>query len=376
MPHPLKVTHAVLALDIGGLERVVLDLIREGRRVGQQLSVLCIERPGALAPEAQTLGARILCTHKSPGLRFQRAWDIEEALKDLAPDVLHTHQVNPLFYAGAAARHARVPLVVHTEHGKHYAARFRMRWLGWLAGRYAARFFCVSADIAAEVKACRVVAPYKVCVVPNGIDTTRFTARGETGPLRQALGIPVGAPVIGTIGRLAEIKRHDLLLRAFTRLRQRLPDAHLLLVGDGSLMPDLRRLAVSLGVASCVHFTGYQSQPEQYLQLMDVFALTSRSEGMPLAILEAWAAGVPIVASRVGGVPELIADGLTGLLFPSGDEAALEEALQRLLTNRPEAQRLVEAGRDRVQSHHSLSRTAADYQNHYLELLAQKGAAA
>jgi glycosyltransferase involved in cell wall biosynthesis len=372
----LKVTHAVLSLDVGGLERMVLDLIREGKKLGQQVSVLCLERPGTLAPSVEALGARVVCAHKRPGLRLKQARDIGGVLRDLGPDVLHTHQVGALFYGGAAARCAGVPVVVHTEHGKHYAARFRTRCLGWLAGRHAARFFCVSADIAAEVKACRVVAASKVWVVPNGIDTARFATRGDTGPLRRSLGIPAHAPVIGTIGRLTAVKRQDLLLRAFAGMRRRVADAHLLLVGDGPLMPDLRALAATLGVEACVHFTGYQTQPEQYLQLMDLFALTSCSEGMPLVVLEAWAARVPVVASRVGGLPELIEDGRTGLLFPSGDEAALVGALYRLLTDRRVAQGLAEAGHDRVESQHTLSRMAAGYQAHYLELLTRREAAA
>src|SRR5262249_2513180 len=121
---------------------------------------------------------------------------------------------------------------------------------------------------------------------------------------------------------------------------------------------------------------GYQAQPERFLQVMNVFALTSRSEGMPLAVLEAWAAGVPVVASRVGGLPELIADGQTGLLFPPGDENALARALLAILGNPSLAQRLTQAGSYRVHSQFSLARMAADYQTQYLNLLAQKSMAA
>src|SRR5262249_40379577 len=150
------------------------------------------------------------------------------------------------------ARAEGVP-VIHTEHGKHYAARWRTRWLGWLAGHHAARFCCVSDDIAAEVTAYRIVPAWKVHVVTNGIDTACF--REIDGRLvRQALGIPDEASVIGTIGRLAEVKRQDLLIRGFARVRQNLPSAHLLLVGDGPLMPELRGLATQLGLDGAVHF--------------------------------------------------------------------------------------------------------------------------
>ena len=120
------------------------------------------------------MGAPVICTHKGPGIRLTAIGRTRSALRELRPDIIHTHQVGALFYAGPATRGTGVPLVVHTEHGKHYAAHRRTRLLGWLAGRHAARFFCVSRDIAAEVLEHRVVPRRKVCVVPNGIDTARF----------------------------------------------------------------------------------------------------------------------------------------------------------------------------------------------------------
>ena len=126
--------------------------------------------------------------------------------------------------------------------------------------------------------------------------------------------------MIGTIGRLNEVKCQDLLIRSFHRVQAQIPDTRLLLVGDGPKRADLHALAEELGLSGSVHFAGYQAQPESYLQVMDVFALTSRAEGLPLAVLEAWAAGLPVVATRVGGIPRLIDDGRTGLLIDSGDE--------------------------------------------------------
>jgi glycosyltransferase involved in cell wall biosynthesis len=284
---------------------------------------------------------------------------------------VHTHQIGALFYAGPAARRVGVPAVVHTEHGKHYDRR-RNRWLGRLAGRHASRFFCVSEDIAGAVEVCRIVPRRKLHVVCNGIDTDRFRDHGEGATVRAALGIPPGAPVIGTVGRLVEIKRQDLLIAAFRRVRDRVADAHLLLVCDGPWMGRLREQVAGLGLADRVHFAGYQGQPAPYLQAMDLFALTSRSEGMPLSVLEAWAAGMPVVATRVGGLPELIEDGRTGLLVEFGDEAALVDALAGLIADRPAARRLGEAGRDRVESRFSLHRMADEYHRHYRELLGRE----
>jgi glycosyltransferase involved in cell wall biosynthesis len=293
-------------------------------------------------------------------------------LREIRPDVVHTHQIGPLFYAGWAARAERIPLVVHTEHGKHYAQRARTRWLGWLAARHARRFFCVSEDVARGVRDHRVAPAAKVCVVANGIDTERFRMTGDAGAVRRALGIPADVPVIGTLGRLAEVKRQDLLIRAFARVRERFPDARLVLVGDGPLLGELRALSEGLGVLESVHFTGYQADPRPYLAALDVFALTSRSEGMPLAVLEAWATGVPVVASAVGGLPALIDPGRTGLLFPSGDESALTAALTGLLADPRLRHRLSDEGSREVRDRYDVRHMAAEYERHYRELIGER----
>jgi glycosyltransferase involved in cell wall biosynthesis len=371
---PLRVTHVTLSLDVGGLERNIVNQVREGHGLGQQVSVVCLERPGTLAAQAGSLGAPVLCLHKRPGLRPELIGQLRRALRRLRPHVVHTHQIASLLYTGLAAGGAGVPLVVHTEHGKErYADRLKTRWLGRLAGRYTTRFYCLSRDMAAEVKAHRIVPPGKIRVILNGIDTACFQKRGEAKALRHALGIPTDAPVIGTIGRLTPVKRQELLLRAFAQVREQVPRAHLLLVGDGPLMGELRGLAAQLGVAGATHFVGYQAEPQRYLHLIDVFALTSASEGIPQALLEAAAAGIPAVASRVGGVPEVIDDGRTGLLFPSGDQGGLTRGILTVLTDPGLARRLGEAARDRVESLFHIRRMARDYHQQFLELLGRRG---
>ena len=164
---PLRVTHVVLALDTGGLERIVVDLIRVGRDQGHEPSVICLERPGNLASQARF---KIPCANKQPGLRSGRRTGAR-ALRELKPHVVHSHQIGALFYAGQAARQEKVPVVVHTEHINNIAKypalnrRIRTRLLWGLAGSFADRFCCVSDDIANAVKAYRTVPRRKVSVV-------------------------------------------------------------------------------------------------------------------------------------------------------------------------------------------------------------------
>ena len=371
---PLKVAHVVLSMDVGGLEQVVLDLIREGRLAGQNVSVLCVERPGVLAKQAETAGAELFYLQKGPGVRWGTGQRARRLLEKLRPDVVHTHQIGALFYVGSAARKSGVPVVVHTEHGKHYPGRFRVRCLSRWAVRSADQFFCVSKDIANGIERWRIAPSSKIRVVANGIDLDRFQNQVASQKLRGSLGIPAGAPVIGTIGRLTEVKRQNLLIRSFSRLRDSIPAAHLLLVGDGDLRQELEALVGQLNLAHVVRFVGYQSKPELYWGAMNVFALTSRSERMPLVVLEAWAAGVPIIASRVGGLTEMIDDGKNGLLFESGDEDALARGLGHLLSEPELTRQLVDNGTRRVEAEFSSRQMVQTYQRHYFEVLESKRA--
>lgn len=377
MSEPLGVMHVVLALDVGGLERNVVNQVREGAKLGQRVSIVCLERPGVLAARAEALGARVVSLDKGPGIRPGVVRHLRAAIQTVRPDVLHTHQVGTLFYTGLACLIGPTSLIVHTEHGREkYDRRWKTRWLGRLAGRFAARFYCLTNDMAEWVGSHRIVPRWKIRVIRNGIDTDCYRAPGDTASVRASLGIPADAPVIGTVGRLNEIKRQDLLLRAFARLRCPGPAAHLLLVGDGPLRAELEQLAKELGVVDRVHFAGYQDHTPPYLHAMQVFALTSRSEGMPQALLEACVAGVPVVASRVGGIPEVVEHDRTGLLCEPGDEGTLVSALESLLGSPELRRRLAAAAHDRVESAFSVARMAAEYHRDFLELLGRAPAGA
>jgi glycosyltransferase involved in cell wall biosynthesis len=184
------------------------------------------------------------------------------------------------------------------------------------------------------------------------------------------LSIPLNARVVGTVGRLNEVKRQDHLIRAAAGLGVGYKDVHLLLVGDGPERAALERLAESLGLSARVHFAGYQSAPERFLPAMDIFALTSRLEGLPLALLEAWAASLPVVSSAVGGVPKVVREGETGLLFPNGNEPALTAALRDLLSDPAKAARMAATGLAVVRKEYSLERMASEYEAYYRAILA------
>jgi glycosyltransferase involved in cell wall biosynthesis len=267
--------------------------------------------------------------------------------------------------------------VVHTEHGNHFSQAggwrqaFKTRLFMHSAARCIDRFCCVSDEIAVAAARWRTVSRAKVEVVPNGITTEDPGGLPSPEEVRAGLGIPASAPVVGTVGRLAEVKQQHVLIRAVGRIRAVVPDVRLVLVGDGPERANLESLARTLGMADRVHFAGYQSCPERFFRIMDVFALTSRSEGFPVSLLEAWRASVPVVCTAVGGIPRVVSHGANGLLVPPADEAAVAESLARVLTERDLGPGLGRAGRATLCERYSLDRMMTEYERRYRELLAR-----
>lgn len=370
----LRVLHVVLSLDVGGLERIVLDLVRSAPGMGIEPSVCCVEHPGQLAEELRRDGIEVCSLDKGPGIKLRGFTRAVRLLKRLRPDVVHTHQIGALFYVGPAARLTGVPVVVHTEHGKHFIDDRSRRILGRFGARFAHQCFTVSDDIAAEAFRYRVFPRARTSTVINGIDVERFASPVATDGLRAGLGLGPDDTVVGTVARLDPVKDQALMIRAFATARAALPRLHLLLVGDGPSRSELEALVSTLGLTGAVHFAGRQSDVLPFLRLMDLFVLSSRSEGIPLVILEAMAAGVPVLSTGVGGIPEVITHDQTGCLVPPGDDERFSTALVGLLQDEPRRRRLAQAGLRAAHERFSLSRMASEYRAAYDRLLWQEGA--
>lgn len=373
MNERLHVVHGALSLDVGGLEKVLVSLVRASILRGEKASVICIEKPGELADDVLAAGATLISLDKPAGRHpefVRRAADILDRLK---PDVIHTHQIGAAWYLGQAAKLQLLP-VLHTEHGNQFArdanwkARVKSRLFYRATGRFVNRFCCVSADIARAVTRWGTIPKAKVEVVPNGIEIDMGDRSADRIRVRNELGIPSDAKVIGTVGRLAVVKRQDRILTALAELVNRHPDLRVILVGEGPERGRLQNLANELGVLDRVHFVGYQSHPSRFLRAMDIFALTSQSEGLPISLLEAWAAQLPVVCTRVGGLPDVISDGINGLLVPDGDGASLVHALAKCF-DQSTAHRLGAGGFQTVRDSYSLETMIKVYSDKYLALI-------
>jgi glycosyltransferase involved in cell wall biosynthesis len=281
-------------------------------------------------------------------------------------DILHAHMPRASGPAAVLARLARVPVVISHEHGSALEGKIGRRVVDrLLVAPLSTRMLAVSEWDRRNIIELEHIPPERIEVLPNGIP-----APPETGPdARLELGVPDGVPLIGAIGRLFVEKGYDDLIRAVALLRDRGRELRCVILGDGHYEPVLRALIAELGVEDQVWLVGRRSDVPDVIRALDVAVLCSKREGSPLAMLEYMAGGAPIVATAVGGVPELIRDGESGLLVPPNDPGALAEGIDRLLGDRELARRLGEAGRVRQRAEYDLDVVVGRLERMYVELL-------
>lgn len=355
------VAHVLSSFGLGGQERVALDLAAGQVRAGYRVSVVSLAPPpdGPLAAEFRAVGADAdRVARPRPGVDPVLVLRLARWFRRRAVDLVHTHNRMALTYGAPAAGLAGVP-VVHTKHGKNPGGGAAL--LGAkLAARWVDRFVAVSPEVGDFARRRNEVDANRLIVITNGIDLGRFhpdlLARER---LRAELSIDAGAWVVGTVGRIAEEKNQALLVRAIApRLRN---GVHLVIAGDGPLLESLAELARTLGIAGSVHLLGARHDIPQVLNALDVFVLSSNTEGLPLVILEAMATGLPVVSTDVGGTRDVVQDGKTGFLIHAGDEAALRDRLCELLLDSGRARACGQRARSEAVNRFSAERMHRDY---------------
>lgn len=328
--------------ELGGAEQIALN-IAVGLDPDRFESIVCASRfaPDGEAPDQRVVaervrraGVRLLCLGRSSTLDVAAWRPLVSVLRQGRTDVLHAHMLGSNVWGTILGRLAGVPVVVAHEHGWGAEQPPQLRRLldREVVGRGASAFVAVSRTTRQQMIDVAGVRARDIVVIPNGI------APPVPAPsLRDELAIPESAPVIGTVAVLRPEKALDVLLRAAARVRARFPDLRVLIVGDGAERTRLEALVEELGVDDAVLLPGFRRDIPRVLATLDAAVFSSTSEGSPLAIMEAMASGRPIVATRVGGVPDLVDDGVEGLLVQPGDAGALADAVVRVLERREEA---------------------------------------
>jgi len=371
-PRPLRILQVTNSLNFGGLERLVVDLCLHCDRTLFTPEIACLAREGSLAAEARAAGIPVHLLGGAGGrlaahTGFAR---LRRLLRERQIDVLHTHNTGPLLDALLARLTQRQPLrVVHTDHTR---PRWPDRAHRMLLERWAARQFggmvAVSAEAREQLVRHEKIPGASIQVIDNGIDVARFAA--PTRPTAEWLAEVDAAHFsqrVGVVAMLREQKGLPHLLAAIPAVLRQHPGTGFLLAGGGPLEPALREQARALGIEHSLRFLGRRSDVVDVLHALDIYILPSQSEGLPLALLEAMAARRCIVATRVGAMPQVLAQGQCGRLIPPGQPAAIASALNELLADPAARTALADQALARVSQQYSIAATVARYQALYLQ---------
>ncbi len=392
---PIRVVRVIARLNMGGPALHVTYLAQGLAERGYETTLVAGDvgrGEESMAFVADRAGVEVvrlpgLSRDLSPLRDAVAAWRVARIIRRVRPDVVHTHTAK----AGAigrvaavlAGRPGRRPVVVHTFHGhvlRGYFGRagtLLFRAIETVLARATDRLVAVSPEVRDELVGLHVAPARKFSVVRLGIELEpRVRFEGDADEARRRHGIGVGKFVVGWFGRMTAVKRTDDLLTMLAGVRERGVDALLLFVGDGDDRDRLEQRAHDLGLARSCLFVGYQEDVAPWYAICDAVVLTSASEGTPVTIIEALAAGKPVVATRVGGVPDVVDEGETGFLVRPRDTHALAERLEILARDPERRAAMGAAGRERMLGRYAVDRLVDDVDELYRELLASRSPAA
>lgn len=372
--HPtskLRVGFVLHVMQVAGAEVLVAEIIRRLRDF-MEPTIFCLDAIGPLGETLQREGVEVVCLNRNPG----RDWGVGKRLAAVAKErkiqVVHAHQYTPFFYSSLAKAWsgANYKLIL-TEHGRHFpdvVSSKRRLANRWVLCRYlnAINACCQFSATALATNDGFITLPIEV--IENGIEWERYQTHSDKTTLRAKLGLDTNRKYVACVARFHPIKDHTSMLQGFAQLARQRSDVDLLLIGDGPRRAELQSLVQELGIQDRVQFLGVRSDVADLLQAVDVFALTSLCEAASLTLLEAMAAGLPVVVTDVGGNPEIVRQGKEGLLVPRQDATAIGTALARILSDSNLASRMGLAGKQRVKETYTLERTIERYHQLYQRL--------
>jgi len=365
----VKLTHFITELDTGGAQIALLRLLTHIDRTRFDPSVICLYNGDkVIAREIEQLGIPVIDLKMAARWRWDSFWRLIRQLRLTKPAILHTWMFHANIPGRLAGRWSGVPVIVCGERTMGQENRWRY-WLNRITQRYADQVVCVSQEVARFTTGIIGIPAQKVKVISNGISLSSFSNLPSQEDARKVLGLPQGRLLIGTVAKLRPVKRVDVLLRAVKNLE----GVTTVIIGEGRERVQLDALADKLGIREQVIFAGYQEDVPLWLKALDIFVLSSDWEGMPNAVLEAMAAGLPVVATCVGGIIDIVVDGETGILVPTDNPDAITNAIQRLVDNPDFRRKLGEAGRDQVSSNFNILETVRQTEDLYGKLLTRAG---
>lgn len=360
---PVTVCHLLHSLTVGGAEMLVAGLARK-LRDKCRFVFACLDDLGILGEELRNEGFHVEVLRRKPGFDMACVWRLGSFFRRARVRVVHAHQYTPFSYAVAARLLCRRPAIVFTEHGRHFPDYPRRKRI--IANRILLerrdRVIGVGEAVRRALICNEGIPERRVGVIYNGIDAAAF-ANGldDRDVIRRELGLGPDDVAVLQVARLDYLKDHATAVRTMQRLSRDIPAAKLLLAGEGPERQKIQELIDRHQLAGRVRLLGLRKDVARLLRAADLFLLTSISEGIPLTVIEAMAAGLPVVSTCVGGVAEVVEDGRTGFLAAAGDDAALAERIRRLASDAPLRQCLGQSGKARASAMFSADQMHLQY---------------
>jgi L-malate glycosyltransferase len=369
MSNQIRVFHLIKSLGRGGAETLLVETLRSADRTRYDYRYgYLVPWKHALVGDLQAQGAEVTCLAGGGTASLALAAPrIARQLRTWGADILHCHLPVAGTLGRLAGRLAGVP-VVYTEHNRMENYRTLTRRAALATWGLQQRVVAVSAAVAASIGR-HAGDNVPVTVVRNGVDISHFQRSAESTSVRAMLGLPTSAPVIGTVAVFRQAKRLDLWLEAAAAIKRELPDACFVLVGDGPLREQVEQDIRRHGLSGAVSLPGLLTDVRRYLDTFDLFMMSSDVEGLPVAVLEAMAMECPVLSTAVGGVPEVIRDGETGLLVERGDVRALASAAIAVLRDAGTRRAMARRAREHVVSEHSIERMTRDLEMLYADVI-------
>lgn len=365
----IKVLHVTYDMRIGGTEQVIRNLIESADSSAFTMSILCLESPlGPFGEALQSKGISITCLSRRAGIDKELIKATRAVIREQQIDIVHCHQYTPWFY-GTLATAFTGTKTIFTEHGRFYpdSTTWKRRVINPLLLTNTDAVTAISQATKRALTEFEFIAENKISVIYNGI--VGLQPRDTTYQIRQELGLSEKTLLLGTVARLDPIKNHTMMLNAFNKVLEAGIDAKLVIVGDGDERANLESTIESLALKDKVILTGYITDPTAYLEAMDIYLLSSLSEGTSMTLLEAMSLYRPCVVTDAGGNPEIIEHGYNGLVTPNDDAQAYATAIITLCENADLRSEMGKAARKRFEERFSTASMTKSFEALYASLL-------
>ena len=354
---------------MGGAERLVLDIAGKTAAMGHPCTICVLWGDAGLLEDRPAENIEVIRLRRKIKWNPFLVWTLYRVLKQMMPDIVHTHLIHATLLGRLAARWAGVPVIVTTEHNtSNWQVKYGfLHWIYRWTARWNTKIFAVSDAVMERMVRIGRIVEESIQVLYNGIDVRAFDKNRNRMDKRLKTAM---SPVIGTVGRLDPRKGHRYLIEASVDIIRQYPEASILIIGSGKMESSLKQVASSLGLSERnIRFLGVLKNTSEVLQSMDVFVLPSVEEGLGIAILEAMAAGVPVVATSVGGIPEIVTHGETGVLVAPKNPKMLADAVMDLLAHPDKADRLRQNAKSMVMKKFDIQGTVEQLMSYYQQFL-------